>query len=76
MEIANEEQQIKARHQAVIQNALPVLEFEVGRLKAAVEQRAYTAIVDGKLSPELAQQLWSEYHAYTTLLRRFSFRSK
>lgn len=76
MEVANEEQQIKARHQAVIQNALPVLEFEIGRMRTAVEQRAYTAIANSVLTPELAQQLWSEHHAYTTLLRRFSFRSK
>lgn len=76
MQLASEEQHIKARHQAVIENALPVLEFEINRMTTAVEQRAYTAIADSKLTPELAQQLWAEHHAYRILLRRFSFRSK
>lgn len=76
MQPANEDQQIKARHQAVIQNALPVLEFEIGRMRTAVEQRAYSAIADSKLTPELAQQLWAEHHAYSLLMRRFSFHSK
>lgn len=51
--------------------ALPLIESEVAKMRQTVFAKAFAAIREGTLSPEMAQNLWLEIYAYHRLLKNF-----
>ncbi len=58
------------RDGARIAGALPYIEVELDKMKAAVERRVFAALRDGTLSPDTALSAWQELNAYSLLQRR------
>lgn len=67
----NPEQLGQAVDGAKLQALLPYLEYEIGKLEAALDSRTAQLISQNKLTPEVSQQVLYEKHAYRRILSRF-----
>lgn len=64
-----------AQTAARLQGVMPYLQDEIGKMEAQVKMRAFNAIRDGKLTPDLAISLWMEAHAVQMLHVRLRTKS-
>lgn len=55
---------------AYLTNAMPYIEEQLAKMIRAVDQRAYRAIAQNELTPEMALNLWLERNAYNSLAVR------
>lgn len=62
---------IAARDGARIAGMLPTLEGELAGMAKALDNRTFSAIQAGTLTPEMAQSAWMERFALHKLHRRF-----
>lgn len=66
----------KVRDAAVISSLMPYLKTELADMHNVADNTAYGLIAQGKLSPEIALNLWNQKYSYQRLLRRFEKRLK
>lgn len=62
--------------QAFIVNALPYLKAEADKQIRELENRTFTALDKGELTPELALYAWMEIRAVRKTLSRFETRAR
>lgn len=61
----------QVREGARLAGFMPYLEAELDKMHQLLDSRAYQAVSDGSLTPEVALNLWLEKYAYLKLQRRF-----
>jgi hypothetical protein len=61
---------------ATLRVTMPAIEIEVAAMKSHVSVKAYTAIRQGDMTPDLALALWHEHNAANQLLSRFASKLK
>lgn len=64
----------KVRDASIIRNILPYIETEISDLTNIINHKAYFLIEQGKMTNEIALNLWLEKNAYRKLLSRIKKR--
>lgn len=58
------EDALDIRNVALLREIIPIVDAELTKLDRALENRVFSAVLNGGLTPEVAQQAWFEKIAY------------